>query len=214
MENPTGMKWYQRASLGQPGIVTRGLLLAVAGLLGGCADDEVLQHDVVKLEFVRSLSEASSPYVGTEVVLAIFEYNECLRNFYAANPNWMQDGVDGASVFEGYDSGGEGWKDRLCEPAPSDIECRVESFTQTGIALTVRYAILNDDMENRELPFGPIPKAELAGCDPRISQIPEAPITGNNSADTRIWRSESVNPAIAAPGQGREMRISAARQDT
>jgi len=205
------MKLFQRVSLGQPGNVTRGLLVAVAGLLGGCADDQILQHDVVKLEFVRSLSQSSSPYAGTQVVLAIFEYNECLRNFYATNPNWMQDGVDGASVFDNHDAGGEGWKERLCESGSNDIPCLIQSFTQTERALTVRYEILDDNMENRELPFGPIPKEELAGCPPRIAQIPASPITGNNAGGTQIWRSESINPSVAAPGQGREMRISAAR---
>src|SRR5690606_26146763 len=125
----------------------------------------------------------------------------------------MFDGVDGAPVFGTSEDGGEGWRDRLCEPAPSDVPCGVISFRQLTTRLTVTYEIFDDKMEGLELPFGPLPTEELAGCIPQINQVAEAQVQGQNNEGTQIWQAVAVNPPNAETGQGKEMRISAARVD-
>lgn len=198
--------WATRATI--------GFFLATGGLAGGCADDLVLRHGVVKMQFRRSAAEEETPFTGTKQVVATFEYNTCIRDFYESHPSYEYDGVDGAPVFGGLDLGGEGWRDRMCEEEPGYIECEVNSFEQRDARLLVTYDILDDGMEGRILRFGPLPTRDLvSGCTPVVSQVAEAQVFGTDEQNRRLWTAVSVNPMIAETNQGAEMNVQAARDD-
>jgi len=192
------------------------VVMSLGSVSVGCADDMVLQHGVFNLEFDRAASEAESPYTGTEIVRATWNYDACLRGFYDANPNYSATGVDGESVFGGYDLGGEGWKDRLCDdPEEGVAECEVLEFRQSltsGASLTVEYRVLQERLENWKLPFGPLPVEALAGCTPVVSRPgTRQDVVGTDDGENQIWETSSLNPAMATTGQGGEIVINATR---
>jgi len=196
------------------------LLLTVP--LAGCPDDAEpeLEHGVVWLQLLRGESQADNPYDGTAFIEVTLLYRECLIDFYTANPDYGQNGVKGAEVFGGLDAGGEGWLDRLCEtPNPNRVDCTVESFRQeleTASQLTVTYAI-EGNPENREVPFGPVPDAGLAGCEaggqPIVRVGSNGAVRGLDGNGNTLWNTESFNPAEAATGQGAAIEIKAARSN-
>jgi hypothetical protein len=196
------------------------LSLLLLAPLAGCPQepDEKLDHGVVWLQLLRGDSQADNPYLGTARIQITLLYRECLIDFYAANPDYEQNGVEGSLVFGTREDGGEGWLDRLCEsPNPNRVDCTVESFRQelsTSKQLTVNYAI-NGNPEHREIPFGPIPKAELAECSagdqPIVRVGSNGSVRGLDANGNTLWQTESFVPSEAATDQGGRIKISAAR---
>lgn len=185
----------------------------------GCAkEEEILTHGFVKLELRRGESQASNPYVGTSTVIATMQYRDCLDNFYTANPDLRQTGVEGETIFGGEDLGGEGWADRLCEQgtAPSMADCTVANLDQKldqVKQLTVTYAITGE-LENRVLLFGPIPTKETAACvNPIVRVAANGAISGNNGEGTKLWVTESFSPTEALTDQGGAIIVRAAREE-
>jgi hypothetical protein len=157
-----------------------------------------------------------SPYVGTATISATMTYEACLREFYSANPNYLPDGPDGEAVFGSKELGGEGWIERLCEnPDSGQVKCTVEEIDQQRVAvqqLTVTYRIMDPAMENKFLKFGPLPDAELAGCEPGVQPLMTSPsVRGFDGAGNEIWTTASSNPQTAATNQGQRVEIRAAR---
>jgi hypothetical protein len=202
-----------------PRLKAAALCLLLAPLAGcpGEADEE-LEHGVVWLELRRGDSQADNPYVGTSKIEVTLLYRECLIAFYDANPDYQQYGIDGALVFGKLEDGGEGWQDRLCEiPNNSRVDCTVDSFRQELAMtkqLTVVYSI-EGDPENRELPFGPVPKASLADCEaggqPIVRVGSNGAVRGIDGSGNTLWNTESFNPSEAATDQGAAIGINAAR---
>lgn len=196
------------------------MAVAALTLLTGCPeeDDVELEHGTVKIEFQRALNEGESPYIGTVVVEASLTYEKCLIDFYDNNPNYRQTGPDGDLVFGTMDQGGEGWRDRLCDGG--SVDCTVESFTQQlgsmANFLTVRYALGGDDIENREVQFGPIPLASLANCEggaaPTV-RVGVGAVRGLSAGGDTVWEMKSVDPDRAQVGQGQSIDIRAGRPD-
>ncbi len=132
-----------------------GVLLAVG--CGGAGDDP---NGVVKVEFNRALSEAVE-FPPSPLIAVSLEYGECLLDYYEANPDARQDGVDGAEIFDS-------WLDRLCEGGSGFAPCEVVSIEQhleiERPKLTVEYEI-DGELEGRRLLVGPFPTSETADCD-------------------------------------------------
>ncbi len=189
-------------------------------VMGGCPAEpqENLEHGTVRLQLTRGQSETDNPYVGTVRIEVTLTYRECLIDFYATNPSFQQTGPDGEGVFGTLEDGGEGWFDRLCDSGDAaQVDCTVESFRQeldVAKQLTIVYAI-EGDPENRDLPFGPVPKAELAACGPGSAPIVRVAnngsVRGLDGSDNAIWSTESFTPDEAATGQGQAIKIRAAR---
>ncbi len=207
-----------RDKLRTPALAALSLLLA-APLLGCPAEPEDdPDHGVVWLQMLRGESESDSPYFGTVTVEITLLYLECLIDFYEMNPDYQQGGPEGALVFGTREDGGEGWLDRLCEQSnPNAADCTVQSFRQefdTTRQLTVNYSV-NGDIENREIPFGPLPIASLAACEagssPTVRVGSNGAVRGIDGEGNTIWNTESFNPPEAATGQGASIRIRAAR---
>lgn len=196
------------------------LSLLLTAPLAGCPQEpeEDLEHGVVWLQLIRGESQADNPYVGTASIQVTLLYRECLIDFYTANPDYEQNGIEGALVFGTREDGGEGWLDRLCETPNSDrVDCTVTSFRQelaTAKQLTINYAITGDP-ENRELPFGPIPEPELAACEagglPIVRVGSNGAVRGLDGSGNTLWNTESFNPSEATTGQGASIVIKAAR---
>ena len=194
------------------------LLLTAPTVACQGGDDENLEHGVVWLELRRGGSQADDPYVGTSKIEVTLLYRECLIEFYDANPDYQQDGTEGASVFGTREDGGEGWADRLCTLSePGRVECTVDSFRQELAAakqLTVTYSVTGE-IENRVLPFGPLPTEELAACeasrDPVVRVGSNGAVRGIDAGGNTLWNTESFNPPEAATGQGGTIVIRAAR---
>lgn len=197
--------------------------LALTVLLGvplaGCnpATPEDLEHGIIEIELKRGQSETSSPYDGTTHIEVTLLYLECLIRFYDANPDYQQFGPEGALVFGTREDGGEGWKDRLCDERSGQVSCEVESFRQELDAakqLTIRYAV-SGDIEDRTLPFGPLPIAELADCEaggqPIVRVNSNGAVRGLDGNGDVVWNTEAFSPSEAATGQGAPITIRAAR---
>ena len=194
--------------------------LAVAG----CEEDPAPPdtHGFVKIGLLRGTAETMSPYTGTSKIRVTMTYDSCFAGFYESNPNWTQNGVDGAPVFGTVDDGGEGWRDRLCSPLDtSQAECSIDSFDQNltmAQQLTIIYSV-GQDLENRFLKFGPlpliseIPEFECEGGAPRVT-IQAQQVTGENNSGATIWSGQSLeSEGAATPGQGKQIGIRAARGD-
>lgn len=196
------------------------LCLLLLAPLTGCPDEpeEDLEHGVVWLELRRGESQPDNPYVGTAKIQVTLLYRECLIDFYEANPDYQQYGTEGALIFGKRADGGEGWQDRLCEsPNSNRVDCTVDEFRQelsTAKQLTITYSI-NGDAEDHELPFGPVPTAELAACEgggaPIVRVGSNGAVRGLDGSGNTLWNTESFNPAEAATGQGAAIGIKAAR---
>lgn len=208
-----------RAKPSRPKVVVSSLL--IAGLASGCPEEppEEVEHGIVRLKLLRSLSEANSPYVGTSQIQVTLLYMECLKNFYTANPDYTQTGPEGALIFGTMEDGGEGWVDRLCSNRPGEVSCTVASFDQelsVAQQLTVLYNV-EGDLEDRELPFGPIPDAGLAGCEangqPIVRVGSNGAVRGIDGGGDTVWRTESFSPDEAFTDQGAAIEIRAGRPE-
>jgi len=202
-------------------ITSRLVRLSLAALvlsgIGCKAEEEELNHGIVKLEFRRGENEDDNPFVGTATVTATMEYRECLIDYYVNNPSQRQDGVDGELVFGTEEQGGEGWTDRLCEiEVPSQLDCTVESIEQqldTGAPkMTVIYNV-SGDIEGRQVAIGPFPDRDHAECMSGLSpevRVLAGSTTGANSEGTRVWSTQTTNPSDAIVDQGKAITIYAA----
>jgi len=197
------------------------LCLLLLAPLAGCQPEaeEDLEHGVVWLELRRGDSQPDNPYVGTAKIVVTLLYRECLIDFYDANPDYQQTGIEGALVFGKKTDGGEGWQDRLCQLSNSNrVDCTVDEFRQelSGMTkqLTINYSI-SGNPEDHELPFGPIPEAELAACEaggqPIVRVGSNGAVRGLDGGGNQLWSTESFSPSEAATGQGAGIGIKAAR---
>ncbi|MEM7154326.1 MAG: hypothetical protein AAF799_15880 [Myxococcota bacterium] len=186
----------------------------------GCDEEpESLEHGFVNVEFKRGQSEETSPYTGTSTVQITLLYRECLIAFYDANPQYQQLGEDGEPVFGARDLGGEGWFDRLCDERSGQADCTVLEFRQEldqASQLTIEYEI-NGDLEDRVLPFGPIPTEELASCaaggQPIVRVGSNGAVRGLDANGDVVWATEAFEPSEAATGQGAPITIRAGRSN-
>lgn len=171
-----------------------------------------LAHGTIPLEFRRGDSQSADPFVGTARVTVTVTYRDCLQSFYDANPSMRQEGPEGEAVFGGAALGGEGWMDRLCtDDDPAQAACQVESITQrldVSPQLSVVY-LLEGELENRRLQFGPLPTKETAGCNDPIVRFSAA--NGRDPEDVEIWVTESYSPTEAVTNQGGAIVVRAAR---
>jgi hypothetical protein len=196
------------------------LCLLLLAPLAGCPGDpeEDLEHGVVWLDLKRGDSQPDNPYVGTAKIEVTLLYRECLIEFYEANPDYQQFGIEGAMIFGKRADGGEGWQDRLCQLSnPERVDCTVDEFRQELSMvkqLTITYSI-EGDAEDRELPFGPIPQPDLAACKgggvPIVRVGSNGAVRGIDGAGNTLWNTESFSPSEAATDQGQRIGISAAR---
>ncbi|MCA9653186.1 MAG: hypothetical protein H6712_34030 [Myxococcales bacterium] len=198
---------------------TWALPLLLCGL-AGCPTEpaEDLDHGIINIEFKRGQSETSSPYDGTSRVEVTLLYLECLIDFYDANPDYQQYGPEGALVFGTREDGGEGWLDRLCDTERAgQVDCQVESFRQELDAakqLTIHYTV-SGEIEDRLLPFGPLPEPDLAMCEaggqPIVRVGSMGAVRGLDGNGDTVWNTEAFSPSEAATGQGAPITIRAAR---
>ncbi len=197
-----------------------GLGLGLSVLVAGCEEESKEDtHGFVKIEFRRLDSETESPYTGTTELSISLGYDSCYQNFYATQPNYAIDGVDGALAFGTEEDGGEGWKDRLCDGSLSgEPECTVTGFNQVLDTdpqhLTVEYAIMGE-LENRTIKFGPLPLPNLTMCEgggPGIVRLQAAGVRGGSQGN-ELWTMSSFGPSEAAPGQGQAIAIRSERND-
>lgn len=172
---------------------------------------EQLTHGKVVFAFRRWEHQAFDPSVGTASVLITMTYGGCLGDFYEANPNFRQAGPDGALVFGGFDLGGEGWRDRLCEPGliPAQADCSgvfIEQRLDPDEQLTVAYDITGE-LENRQLAFGPLPTKETAGClDPSVRTLVGG-IEGYSEDGAVMWESSSIHAVDALTDQAEAIAV-------
>ncbi len=187
--------------------------LAVVPLVVGCNGGESdPDHGYVKLQFRRVLSEDASPYQNTTQADIQLVYDTCIREFYASNPNWLQDGVDGAGAFmEFADPDSKSYLCRQNDPSRGEVDCDVAMIDQradTG-RLRVVYDINEPDMEEKVLFFGPIPCEKLTGCRPIVSLSGGSAV--GRSGQAQNWHYETVqNPNAVGCEPGAPIVVNAA----
>lgn len=170
--------------------------------------DVELQHGYVRVLLTRAPDETEDPFAGTARIEVAMTYQQCLFDFYAANPSWQQDGDDGEAVFGSMDGGGEGWFDRLCEvDAPDLVQCQVISMLQQieGIPQLRVMLAVSGEVEDRVVPFGPLPTAELAQCamdlEPTVRLVNGATVRGLDEMNEELWRGSAFAPTTVATNE-------------
>lgn len=160
-------------------------------------------HGDVAIEMLTADNQERSPFEGTQVISISLDYLECLVDFYAEAPEWRQDGPQGGPVFDA-------WLEQAC--AAPGLDCAIASIEQnldvSPPRLTVRYEI-SGDPEGRTLQFGPLPDAELAGCEPIVRLGRPDAIHGEDAEGERAWSLVSFNPDKARTDQGQAITIRA-----
>lgn len=190
----------------------RWIALVLVVLPCGCAEELLLRHDTVQLDFARGQSQDTTPFPTTAEVVATLEYDECLISYYRDHPNMRQDGVDGALAFGRLDDGGEGWMDRLCDDDTGPhAACEVVSIEQEldipPPRLTVTYAIAGE-LEGRQLNFGPLPRAAVSRCPGgALPVVRMGSVTGTDENGELLWATETFDPSSAVVGQGGAITI-------
>jgi hypothetical protein len=194
-------------------------MLLLVGLASGCPKTEKeYEHGIVKLLLLPSEAYDSSVFAGTVNIEVSMHYDECLTAYYSMNPDAQINGRDGELVFGPEDLGGEGWQDHLCEVDVGGlIDCQVTLFEQelnmNAHFLTVTYAV-SGELQNRIVPFGPLPTAEKAMCMgadlPLVRLSAQGNVRGRDANDDIVWHAESFSPPEAVTNQGAEIRIGAA----
>lgn len=181
-----------------------GLALAAAVLATGCnPEDKDLEHGFIKIDPRPRDGENATVFNNTTRIRLTMEYEMCVRDFYAREPDYAQTGIKGHPVFADSEADGEGWLDRLCDPKDAEqMDCEVRGIAQSldGNTLQVEYNINDGVIEPFFLKFGPIPLDELTGCTSLMT-------LSNNAAqgfagDTPIWRTSSWNNRQGRPNQG------------
>lgn len=161
--------------------------------------EPALTHGSFSLRLERSDSQTSDPFAGTGTVIATFEYEQCLRQFYETHPQWSDDGPQGVAIFGGREAGGEGWRDRLCEQ--SDAQCEIASIGQDVDMLSVTYRV-SGPLEGHTLEFGPVPTEALAACSDGVA--PTMRFVGVRGYDAEtgelLWTPEAISPPRASVG--------------
>jgi hypothetical protein len=179
--------------------LTTGLLFTAS-----CEEDgESDNHGLISVQFLRGTAETSSPFLGTRTFQLVFDYDvDCYSNFYSNNPQWRQDGVEGAPEFED-------WTVRMCtEDVGGRIPgCSVTSIRQTEQQvvwqLVVEYEVTDPadgDIENRRALVAPLPYEDVAMCTGNITlrRANGLDINGN-----QIWVSQSFpGSPVASPTDG------------
>lgn len=166
---------------------------------------EDLEHGIVKLQLRRADGERSDLFDGTVRIQITMSYESCLFDFYTAHPEYAQAGDLGAEIWGPADAGGEGWLDRLCEVPVADlVACSVSAFEQQleGIpALRINY-MADGELEQKIVPFGPLPDAALAACGggegPTVRLANGGAIGGYGSTGEKIWEGSTFEPNSAA----------------
>lgn len=167
--------------------------------------DVELQHGFVRVQLQTAEGEQRDPFVGTTRMQITLNYEQCIFDFYVANPDWRPDGADGEAVFGAADLGGEGWYDRLCSVDIPDIaDCDVamiEQQLEQIPVLRISYTV-SGDLDGKVVPFGPLPTAALAGCEgdatPTVRLSNGNLVVGYDEGSAEIWDGADYDPAIAA----------------
>lgn len=163
-----------------------------------------LEHGFVLIHLQRAADEPADPFVGTERIIVTLNYEQCLFDFYVANPDYAQGSGEDMNIWGTLDEGGEGWFDRLCEvDVPGLVDCSVATFEQQLEpipVLRITY-LVTEPLEDMMLPFGPLPTAELAACTgdvlPTVRLSSGDLVRGFDAQNVDIWQGSTFDPAIA-----------------
>jgi hypothetical protein len=213
--------------LGEGLVLASVLIFACGDGKGGDGDEEGTEtggdacatndgHGTVRIELQRSPQEVQTPFMGTAFIVVFLDFKECLTDFYTTHhPEYQQEGVEGASVFQTWAEG------RLCDASCYDdpiVSCTVTDMVQIintqgqmdTTRLVITYEIADDEIEGLQLPVGPFPTEELTGCSPLV-QLTGASVQGKDANMNTIWQIASFENATARVGQGAPIQIFAER---
>ncbi len=192
--------------------LTSAFVLPLLVALAGCEEPEPEQFGTVMIELQRSPSESQSPFLGTKFITVFLDYKECLATFYTTDhPDYQQDGVQGAPIFEDWATNKLCDKGRYDKSIPTCTITQMDQVIQTqGVTdvtrLIITYDLSSDDVEGLHLPFGPLPTQELAGCSPLV-QLTGPSVQGKDGMGNAVWNIASFENATARVGQGASIQI-------
>lgn len=164
---------------------------------GETGEPATATHGTIHIE-IAPLGGDPGVFDGTSEIVVTVNYLDCLQGFYLGQgASWAQTGSDGASVFASF-------ADSLCTDfvdAPSFVPpaCSVTDITMTvdsnasTYTLQIRYAISDaSTLSEAELPVGPLPFQELAGCGPSV-EVRSSGVEGFDALGDQIWRIGTVS---------------------
>ena len=141
---------------------------------------------------------------GTTSIRASLYYTDCLAGFYRDAPEWGYAGDEGKPIFD------EAIEEALCPALPPDVaDCFVAGIRQDmygDAQMIVDYEILGA-LDDRVLWVGPVPVAELAGCDEDQPHfVGYVSLVGSNRAGQMQWTTPDL--ALVPAEQDRPAEIS------
>ncbi len=192
------------------------VLLAAATALPACKDDgEKSNHGYVRIQ-LRRVQASEDPFPGTQFIDVKIPYETCLSDFYANNPNWGFEGIDGAEVAQEF-----GDPDSSLNPCNQKdstrptIDCQVTQISQDLAANRINMTAQVADagaIEDAVLFVGPVPCAELTGCEPLVT-LAGASISGKDNNSGVVWSMQAnSNPNNVACEPGAPMEVLAQKQ--
>jgi hypothetical protein len=187
------------------------VVLAASLALPACQPEPDPNHGYGKVQFKRAENLDASPFGGTTFVNVNITYDECLADFYAANPDWAADGIDGAPVFEKFADPDSG--KYLCSQSDNDdpaADCDVVEITQDldNSRITFDYKINEASIENKVVYIGPLPCEKLTMCLPTVRVTGNA-VRGTGPNDEAVWATSSIPQPSTSCGQGLPIQIRA-----
>ena len=174
----------------RPLSLIRALVLGVPVLAGGCSHDDFdpMGHGTVKVELRRAENASGDPFAGVVGLIIQLSRGECLTRFYESHPEWESTGLEGKPVFDR-------WRERLCEIGTA--ECAVEKFSTAPESMAVSYEDLGA-LEGQVLHYGPVPLAELAGCDsgedPTLGTFMQSLLLVHKEGENPYWEVVNISP--------------------
>ncbi len=200
--------------LSRPRPATLALLAATA--LPACKNEgPKSNHGYVRLQF-RRVQASEDPFQGTRTIDVKLKYDTCLTDFYTNNPNWAFEGIDGAEVVQEFRDPESSLNPcNQKDSTRATIDCQLASVSQDlsadRINMVAEVADPND-IEDAVLFVGPVPCAELTGCDPIVT-LSSASVSGKNNNGGVVWSMQSFsNPNNIACEPGAPMEVLAQKQ--
>jgi hypothetical protein len=167
------------------------------------------------IELQRSYTETTDPFVGTDIIPVVLDFNACLTEFFETQPEYGPTGEAGEAVFD------EWWekRGRLCDPDEyPDTRPIPDCYLTDGVwnintdggedrlRMVLTFVMEGDEIEGRYLPYGPLPTEHLAGCTP-IVELTQPSVRGEDLEGGLLWEIAAFENAKAKTNQGAAIQI-------
>lgn len=173
------------------------VVLALAGASGCEWFANEGAHGIARVELRADTPDVEQSFAQTERVAIVARYDDCLRDFYAREPEWTFDGDEGEGLFDGV---ALDWYSTLCDGDWLDapIPCEVFTVEQTfgEPAILVNEYRVDPPLDRGQLAVGPLPSARLADCAAGSPTVTIEAVIGTHEGGDELWRASLDDSAV------------------